>query len=339
MQVVTSWTGDSADKLRQALRMGNESFADYLGVSVRTVANWRKERGIVPKPMVQGMLDTALDRAPERAKVQFALLVEGDNESDSALTPDDQERIDSVIRNPSRLDAPTVEGLAQVLSGQRRLEDTLGPQAVIIPVTIQLDTITKMLREVSGPHRTELCRLVAEWTNFAGWLHTAVGKDGDALTLFASAEDLSDDAGEGSTAATAASFRGYLAKLQGRPRRTIRASAAALATPGAHPTQRTYDLLQTAQAYADLADTEEAKRFLDKASDLATTAGDPPPSVYWYTEPFFRLIIGLAQLGIGQYRDAMESLKRGIEEIPPDQRNAEWMNEYRLALTQASERA
>src|SRR5664280_3580700 len=125
--------------------------------------------------------------------------------------------------------------------------------------------------------------------------------------------------GDGTVVATAASFRGYLARLQGRPRRAIRASAAALATPGADPTQHTYDLLQTAQAYADLGDKKQAQRFLARASDLATTAGEPPPSVYWYTEPFFRLNIGLAQLGIGQYRDAADSLRSGIEDIPADQ--------------------
>jgi 8-oxo-dGTP diphosphatase len=38
MQVIASWTGGQADALRQALRMTNESFADHLGVAVRTVA-------------------------------------------------------------------------------------------------------------------------------------------------------------------------------------------------------------------------------------------------------------------------------------------------------------
>lgn len=145
-----------------------------------------------------------------------------------------------------------------------------------------------------------------------------------------------DEAGDGTLAATAASFRGYLALLQGRPRYAIRASAAALAALGAHPTQHTYDLLQTAQAYADLGDKKEAQRFLAKASDLASTAGEPPPSVYWYTEPFFRLNIGLAQLGIGQYREAADSLRSGIKDIPADQQDAEWMQEYRQALDYAS---
>ena len=39
MQVIASWTGGQADLLRQSLRMTNESFAEYLGVAVRTVNN------------------------------------------------------------------------------------------------------------------------------------------------------------------------------------------------------------------------------------------------------------------------------------------------------------
>ena len=38
VQVIELWTGGDADLLRQSLRMTNESFAEYLGVAVRTVA-------------------------------------------------------------------------------------------------------------------------------------------------------------------------------------------------------------------------------------------------------------------------------------------------------------
>ena len=95
---------------------------------------------------------------------------------------------------------------------------------------------------------TMTARLIAERMSFVGWLHTAVRKDSRALPLFADTEDLADEAGDGTIAATAASS-GDLARLQGRPRGAIRASAAALATPGADPAQHTYDLLQTAHAY------------------------------------------------------------------------------------------
>ena len=76
MQLIATWTGGDADLLRRSLRMTNESFAQYLCVAVRTVANWRKQPEIIPKSAIQGALDTALERAPDRAKAQFTLLAE-----------------------------------------------------------------------------------------------------------------------------------------------------------------------------------------------------------------------------------------------------------------------
>jgi transcriptional regulator with XRE-family HTH domain len=75
MDVVASWTGERADALRRALRMTNESFAEHLGVAVRTVAYWRDRVDIVPRPAMQEILDTALVRAPESARAQFYLIL------------------------------------------------------------------------------------------------------------------------------------------------------------------------------------------------------------------------------------------------------------------------
>src|SRR5580700_1638675 len=88
MQVIASWTGGHADLLRQSLRMTNESFAEYLGVAVRTVAYWRKRPETVPKPAIQETLDAALERAPDRAKAQFALLAEHSKQTDRADSPE-----------------------------------------------------------------------------------------------------------------------------------------------------------------------------------------------------------------------------------------------------------
>ena len=79
MQVITSWTGRQADALREALRMTNESFAEHLCVSVRTVANWRKQPEMKPQPAMQELLDVARERAPDRIKAQFSLLVGEEN--------------------------------------------------------------------------------------------------------------------------------------------------------------------------------------------------------------------------------------------------------------------
>jgi tetratricopeptide (TPR) repeat protein len=87
MQVIATWTGGDADLLRQSLRMTNESFAEYLGVAVRTVANWRKQPEIIPKPAIQETLDAALERAPDRAKAQFTLLAEHGRRADHVDGP------------------------------------------------------------------------------------------------------------------------------------------------------------------------------------------------------------------------------------------------------------
>jgi len=60
--------------------MTNESYAEHLSVSVRTVANWRGNPEVIPRPAIQEILDAALERAPDRVKAQFAVLI-GETES------------------------------------------------------------------------------------------------------------------------------------------------------------------------------------------------------------------------------------------------------------------
>ena len=121
MEVVRTWTGREADALRQALRMTNEAFASHLGVAVRAVADWRKRPDMIRRKAMQEVLDAALERAAERAKAQFALLLENDNRyllaagDQNGMTPDDKDRLNGVIRRPSRLDAATVENLSRSL--------------------------------------------------------------------------------------------------------------------------------------------------------------------------------------------------------------------------------
>jgi len=75
--------------------------------------------------------------------------------------------------------------------------------------------------------------------------------------------------------------------------------------------------------------SDSAEQLLHRASDLVTGAGDPPESLYWYTEPFLRMNIGLTQHAIGQHRDAADSLASGMVGLPADQQSAEWLGEYK----------
>lgn len=342
MQVITVWTGRQADALRQALRMTNEQFAEHLRVSARTVAYWRKRPEMVPVTSIQAVLDKALDGASERAKAQFAVLTEETSTTErqadqpvkmpEKLNADEQDRIRRVIQSPTRLDEATIASLTQALVGQRHAEDSLGPDLIIGPMSIQRDALETLLNESRGSKQDPLMQLVANWTTFVGWLHTSRHEYGEADEQFAKAEEMADEIGDGVLGSTATSYRGYIALLQGRHRAALRATTAALATPGAHPTQVAYDTLQAAQAYAGLGDKETAAGLLRRSSDIVTAAGNPPESIYWYTEPFLRMNIGMTQHSIGQYRDAADSIGSGIAELPADQQRAQWLDEYRQAL-------
>ncbi|HEX5408010.1 MAG TPA: hypothetical protein VFX16_37580 [Pseudonocardiaceae bacterium] len=320
--------------------MTQEAFAEHLHVHVRTVAYWRQRPDSIPRLAIKNILDEALENAPGQVQTRFLLLLEGTGIEEgllpaslsAELNPDEQERIRSVLVSPTQLDAATVANLTQALYAQRHAEDSLGPRIMIAPMNAQLDTYASLLRESSGPHRGPLMHLVANWTTFIGWLHTALHEYPAADASFAKAEELSDEIDDGILASTATSYRGYIALLQGRYRAAIRATSAALSTPGAHPTQVAYDTLQAGQAYAGMGDIREAKNLLHRASDLVTNAGEPPESLYWYTEPFLRMNIGLTQHSIGQHRDAVDSLTSGIAELPADQRNAQWLEDYQQAL-------
>ncbi|HJT02625.1 MAG TPA: transcriptional regulator, partial [Pseudonocardiaceae bacterium] len=71
MDSVIVWTGHSACALQAALRLTNESFAEHLGVAVRTVAAWHQKPTLKPKSEMQQLLDTALDQASPMAQARF----------------------------------------------------------------------------------------------------------------------------------------------------------------------------------------------------------------------------------------------------------------------------
>lgn len=55
--------------------MTQESFADHLGVSVRTVGKWSAEPDDEPRPDMQQILDTAYERASGSVRRRFSLLI------------------------------------------------------------------------------------------------------------------------------------------------------------------------------------------------------------------------------------------------------------------------
>jgi hypothetical protein len=164
VQVIELWTGGDADLLRQSLRMTNESFAEYLGVAVRTVACWRKQPGIIPRPAIQETLDAALERAPDRARAQFALLAERGERADRADPPGIPDPDASVPAVPSaaqaiprqRLPADDIDGLLAHVTvtsiGQDAIQQ-IGQAAICLAESHTQAPARKLLSQVMPLHQ------------------------------------------------------------------------------------------------------------------------------------------------------------------------------------------
>ncbi|MGH3800413.1 MAG: transcriptional regulator, partial [Pseudonocardiaceae bacterium] len=71
------WTGRTACALQAALRLTNESFAEHLGIAVRTVAAWHHKPTLKPKSEMQQLLDTTLEQASPAVKTRFTQFITG----------------------------------------------------------------------------------------------------------------------------------------------------------------------------------------------------------------------------------------------------------------------
>lgn len=250
------------------------------------------------------------------------------------LSPDDEERLDLAVRRPHRLDLTVVDSLATILAAQRRRDDTEGPAAILDGSLAQTDAVTQLLRDSRGPARDALLPVAGEYVQFAGWLHAELRDDQRAMHLLTDAEALADDAQDGTLAAQATNFKGYLSRQQGNPRGIVRHFLAAYHSPGAAPAQRLGDAVQAAQGLALLDEGAAARRLLAEAEALEEPAGRglPPETAYWLTPDFHHINIGIALLALGEHAAAAEHLAHGLGSLPPDQQGAEWTREYREAL-------
>ncbi|MEU4211518.1 helix-turn-helix transcriptional regulator [Streptomyces sp. NPDC026206] len=318
---------DFADLARRALRDSGYS----MGAAARAI-NYDLaylSRVLNGKQQPSLKLAEALDRLVGAGGALFAVV----------LNDDDRSRVARSTAQPSRVDAGTVDALSRVLAAYRRLDDVLSPDSVIPATLMHVGDVTRMLKGARGRHREELTAVASEFAQFAGWMLAQVRRDDEAVLLLTQALELADVIEDGTLAAQALNFRGYLARRQGRHQGVARWYSAAAHTPGAHPAQQLGDLLQSAAGLAALGEVDQALRVAERAerlSDLAA-AVPPPETAYWLTPEFNRLNMGLCTLELRRYDEAADHFSAGLVALPADQQGAAWTQEHREALRRAVE--
>ncbi|MFI8528493.1 helix-turn-helix domain-containing protein [Promicromonospora sukumoe] len=251
---------------------------------------------------------------------------------------EEAERVAHAVLTPRLVDAATVDHLAERLARSRHLDDMLDATMLLPTVETDLEMAQQVAREARGPHAERLHLVVAEWTQFAGWMNAQVRRDPRAARLLETAARDALALGDADLSSQAHNFRGALERWKDNPRGIVRHFMAAHDTPGASDLHRVDAAVQAAQGLGMLGDHREATRLLQAAEELTTAAdgrADSAPTAYWLTPAWLRLPLGLAHLGLGNHAAAAESLRAGLENLPDGWQGADWSAEYRQALDQA----
>lgn len=258
------------------------------------------------------------------------------------LTPDDRERVQFAVARPARIDHAVIDALAHVLAAQRRTEDVVGSSLMIAPVHGQLETVEHLAREARGPIRASLVDVAAQWAQFAGWLHVAVGDLPGARVWLDRAAEWALEVGDATMLATVLSFKGELSYQRGDTGPMISLAHAAQRDPAAHPAQRAFDAQFEARGHAMDGNVDAARRALDVAVARTDEIGDElPPWMYYKTPDFLAMDRGVVYRYLGAHepqfnREAIHVLTEGIDALGDDRRS-EWGADHvlQLALTYA----
>jgi len=255
------------------------------------------------------------------------------------LPGDGAGRLAYVALHPTRTDPAAVDALADLLAGQRRLDDILGATAVMPAVRANLDLITSLATEARDDLRADLIDQAAQWAQFAGWLGIAAGDHAWSRYWLGQALEWAVEVGRDALVGTVLSFRADLAGQGGDIGTLLGATRAALARSGMSPGQIAYDHYQLARAYALAGDLRAAAETAVAADDRASAAleygGEMPPWDYYRDRAFFDLESGATRAAIGQHEQAIELLTAGLNGLGPDSAHADWTGTYLLHLAGA----
>lgn len=314
-------------ELRQARELSLRELAAMTFLGKSTLSEL--EKGVTaPSADTAQRLDDALDGGGELAAMVRLAHKDG---IDSRLL--------YVAENPRRVDAVTVDTLADLLASQRRLEDSIGSAPLVTPVLAQLATVENLVRDAPDDAlKVRLIDVGAQWAQFAAWLCATTGDHRSGQRLYLQALEWATEAANPHMVATVLSMRGHLAWITGRIRAMIELSRSAQWQP-ASPGVRALATQQEARGLALVGDAAGADATLDHAEELAAQAAEDrdrePPWLYFYDPQFFATQRGLAQQYLGRHEQAAEQLSTALARLPAEIRRSDWIGWYVLQLAAA----
>jgi transcriptional regulator with XRE-family HTH domain len=321
--------GQGLRRLRKDAGLSQPRLARLVPISQPTLSHYENDNRPVP-PDVAERLDELLNAGGELLSLQAPTALHG---------PDiDRDRLAYVGRDPRRVDAATLEALADVLASTRRLEDMIGSAPVLQPVRGHLCFVEQLAAEAHGSIRQAVVDQAGQWAQYIGWLHTALERYDQANQWFSRSLEWSIEAQDDDLAATVWSFKGHVAWLRGEVGSTIGLTQVARRYRNIYSGQTAYDALQEARGHAATGDAYTVERLVDEAQELAALAlaelPGAPPWHYYRSPAFWDLERGRALYQVRPAK-AVDLLTAGLAALPTDQESADWVGAYRRDLSSA----
>ncbi len=219
-----------------------------------------------------------------------------------ATVGDEHERVASVFRASSRVDAQTIEHIEAVLWHCRRQDHALGPQAVLSTVLTQRDLARALEPDCPTPLRPRMLSVLSEASRQAGWLSFDLQQFDHAGYYYEDARALAHEAENTGLGAFVLCEMSHLATWQGKPRIGIDHAVAAgqWADRTGDVRLRAYTADVAARAYAADGQRDACLTALDTAHTALTTADDQAPSYSTYDEAIHISIRGGCHLELGE---------------------------------------
>lgn len=179
------------------------------------------------------------------------------------------ERVSKVLAGDNRADPQILGYFGRLLDDQFTADKQLGPRQLITTTLAQLQVLDRLRRNATPGTTEPLLQLLAQYAEFAGWLHQDLGDTvaarfwSDRATVWAQAT------GDYAMVAYLLVRKSNIALLEQDAREVIELAAAARKVPGAvNPRLLALAALQEARGWALYGDADRFQHELDTAADL-----------------------------------------------------------------------
>jgi hypothetical protein len=339
MQVIATWSGGQADLLRQAFRMTNESFAAHLGVHARTVANWRGNLEVIPRPAIQDILDAALEHAPDRVKAQFALLIgEAETGNQDAGQPETLEASLNATSNPDVEGSELLESINSHIHEIVALDNRFGGADLLRLSTRFFRNLRDQLGMGSYDPRLErdLHSAAGELAEVVGWL--AYDAEAHDLCRRMNQESLyfTRLAGDKTVELLTLQNSSMHAAAEGRPREAFQIARSVLEGDyKLSPRIKALFLTRKARALAQSGD-ESALRLLPEIRDLYLNgvSDSDPAWAWWIDDRELAWHEAMVQRDLGLASEAIDHFERSVMATPSDEIRSQYLHRAYLLQSQ-----